>query len=123
MKKHLSSIFFTLLLVAACATLSFAQSLSGDWEISLNTPIGPAQSKASLKHEGENLSGRIKTQFGEFPISGTLKDADVTLKYTISADGNSLTVTLKGKLDGETMKGSADFESAGEGDWTAKKAK
>jgi hypothetical protein len=41
----------------------------------------------------------------------------------ISADGNSLTVTLKGKLEGETMKGSADFETAGEGDWAAKKAK
>jgi hypothetical protein len=122
MKKQFSSIFFTLL-VAACATFAFAQSLSGDWDISLNTPIGPAQSKASLKHEGENLSGTIKTQFGEFPISGTLKGADVTLKYTISADGNELTVTLKGKLDGETMKGSADFSSAGEGDWTAKKAK
>jgi hypothetical protein len=122
MKKHFSSIMFTLM-VAACATFAFAQSLSGDWEISLNTPIGPAQSKASLKHEGENLSGSIKTQFGDFPISGTLKDADVTLKYTISADGNSLTVTLKGKLEGETMKGAADFESAGEGDWTAKRAK
>jgi hypothetical protein len=105
------------------AKLAFAQSLSGDWDISLNTPIGPAQSRASLKHEGENLSGRIKTMFGEFPISGTLKDKDVTLKYTISADGNSLTVTLTGKLEGETMKGSADFETAGEGDWTAKKAK
>ena len=122
MKKHFSSIMFALM-VAACATFAFAQSLSGDWEISLNTPIGPAQSKASLKHEGENLSGSIKTQFGDFPISGTLKDADVTLKYTISADGNSLTVTLKGKLEGETMKGAADFESAGEGDWTAKRAK
>jgi hypothetical protein len=123
MKKQFSAIFFTLLLVAVCATFAVAQSLSGDWDISLNTPIGPAHSKASLKHEGENLSGKIKTQFGEFPISGTLKDADVTLKYTISADGNTLTVTLKGKLDGDTMKGSADFESAGQGDWTAKKAK
>jgi hypothetical protein len=123
MKKQFSSIFFILLFAAACATFSYAQSLSGDWDISLNTPIGPAQSKASLKHEGENLSGRIKTQFGEFPISGTLKGADVTLQYTISADGNELTVTLKGKLDGETMKGGADFGSAGEGDWTAKKAK
>lgn len=122
MKKQLFSIISTLL-VAACATFAFAQSLSGDWDISLNTPIGAAQSKASLKHEGENLSGSIKTQFGEFPISGTLKDKDVTLKYTISADGNSLNVTLTGKLEGETMKGSADFETAGEGDWTAKKAK
>ena len=121
MKKHFASIFFTLLLVTSCATLSFAQSLSGDWEISLNTPIGPAQSKASLKQEGENLSGKIKTQFGEFPISGTLKDADVTVRYTISADGNQLTVTLKGKVDGDTMKGSADYGSVGEGDWTAKK--
>jgi pimeloyl-ACP methyl ester carboxylesterase len=123
MKRQFSSILFTLLFVVACAAFSFAQSMSGDWEISLNTPIGPAQSRASLKHEGENLSGRIKTQFGEFPISGTLKGADVTLKYTISADGNELTVTLKGKLDGDTMKGSADFGSAGEGDWTAKKVK
>jgi hypothetical protein len=123
MKKHFSSIFFTLLLVTSCATLSFAQSLSGDWEISLNTPIGPAQSKASLKQEGENISGKIKTRFGEFPISGTLKGADVTLKYTISADGNQLIVTLKGKVDGDTMKGSADFESAGTGDWTAEKVK
>ena len=123
MKKHFSSIFLALLFVTASATFAFAQSLNGDWDISLNTPIGPAQSKASLKHEGENISGRIKTMFGEFPISGTLKGTDVTLKYTISADGNELTVTLKGKLDGETMKGSADYGSAGEGDWTAKKVK
>ncbi len=123
MKKHFSSIFFTLLLVAACGAFAFAQSLNGDWDVSINTPGGPADCNASLKHEGENLSGRIKTPHGEAPISGTLKGADVTLKYTISADGNSLTVTLKGKLDGETMKGSADYESAGTGDWSAKKAK
>ena len=121
MNKHVSSIVFTLMLVASSAPLASAQSLSGDWEISLNTPIGPAQSKASLKQDGENISGKIKTQFGEFPISGTLKGADVTLKYTISADGNTLTVTLKGKLDGDTMKGSADFECARPGDWTAQK--
>jgi hypothetical protein len=66
MIRQFSSIFLALLFVTASATLSFAQLLSGDWEISLNTPIGPAQSKASLKHEGEHLSGRIKTQFGSF---------------------------------------------------------
>ena len=67
MKKHFSSIFFTLLLVTSCATFAFAQSLNGDWEISLNTPEGPVQNKASLKQEGEHLSGKIKTRFGEVP--------------------------------------------------------
>ena len=122
MKKHFSSIFCTLL-VAAYATFAFAQSLNGDWEILINTPGGPADCTAALKHEGENLSGTIKTPHGDAPITGTLKDNDVTLKFTVNVNGTELAVTLKGKLEGSELKGSADFGGQADGDWIAKKAK
>ena len=122
MKQHFSSIFLTLLLVAMCATFAHAQSLSGDWGIWINTPGGPADCTAALKHIGENLSGTIKTPHGDAPITGALKDKDVTLKFTVNVNGVELAVTLKGKLESGALKGGADFGGQEEGDWTARKA-
>ena len=121
MNKQLSSIFFTLLFVAACATLSFAQSVSGNWDTTITSPQGAGKSQLALKQEGEALSGTIKSELGELPVKGTLKGKDIKLTFSVKFQDNDLLITLSGKLDGDALKSDADFGGLAQGDWAGKK--
>lgn len=119
MRKPFFSALFTLLFILTSATVSFAQSLSGTWEATITSPQGAGKSQLSLKQEGETLSGMIKSEAGEVPIKGTIKGHDVKLMFSVKFQDNDLPITLSGKLDGEALKGAADFGGFAEGEWSA----
>jgi hypothetical protein len=118
MKKLLYSMAASLLFVLAFATFTMAQSIDGDWDITVVSPQGERKTKVNLKQTGENINGTM----GPYAITGSVKGADVTLKYTVKFQDNDLPITMTGKLTGDAMGGKADFGGFAEGDWTAKKA-
>ena len=96
--------------------------ISGVWNVNVETPAGSGTPVFTLKQEGEKLTGTYKGQFGEAPVTGTVKGGDVMLSLKVSAQGEEITVTYTGKITGkDTMGGKAVFGSLGEGTWTAKK--
>jgi len=119
--KRLFPSILALILLPLFVILTAAQSADGDWEITLNTPGGSRQSKATFKQDGEKLSGVFKNERGEVPCQGTLKDKEIKLSYTIKYQDQDMTITLTGKIDGDSMAGKADFGGLAEGDWTAKR--
>jgi hypothetical protein len=74
----------------------------------------------TLKQEGDKLAGTYKGQFGEKDVTGTVKDGAVEIRFELQ-DGADAVYT--GKIDGETMKGTADYAGQASGDWTAKRKK
>ncbi|MGH9141945.1 MAG: hypothetical protein ACRD2I_12505, partial [Vicinamibacterales bacterium] len=87
------------------ATPVFAQpDISGDWDITVNSPQGANTTPATFKQDGEKLSGMFKSPQGTLPFdSGSMAGTDVTFTFTISFQGTPLPITLSGKVDGETM--------------------
>jgi hypothetical protein len=107
---------------AAQAPSGGAANISGVWNFAVETQAGSGSPTFTFKQDGETLTGTYKGQFGEAPLTGTVKGADVKFTVKVNAQGQDLTVTYAGKIDGkDSMKGSASFGEMGEGTWTAKR--
>lgn len=99
-----------------------AVNISGAWDFTVETSGGSGSPSFTFKQEGENLTGTYKGQFGEAPLTGTVKGDDVKFSVKISAQGQSLTVVYSGKVTGkDSMKGTVALGDLGEGTWTGKK--
>jgi hypothetical protein len=101
----------------------FAQTnVAGDWEVTINSPQGSNTAIASLKQDGDKVSGVLKNQMGELPFEGaTITGDELKFTFTVNFQGTPLPITLTGKVKGTTIDGKADFGGMAEGDWTAKR--
>src|SRR5262245_13609446 len=115
------------MLVASLALLlaapAFAQtSVTGDWDVSLTSPQGTNSVKVTLTQDGEKVKGLFKTQMGELPFEGTLTGSDLKFSYILPFQGQMIEITMTGKVEGESITGTANFGGMAEGNWTAKRA-
>jgi hypothetical protein len=122
--KRLVCVLSALVCALALAVSAMAQSpnVTGDWDVTLNTPQGAVEVKASLKQDGEKLSGAMKSPRGETPIDGTVKGKEIKFKYTIKFQDQDMVITMSGNLEGDTVKGDVDFGGLAQGDWSGKRA-
>jgi len=118
------SCLLTLLVVFAFvgAPVRAQTDITGDWQITVNSPMGPRTNPVSLKQEGEKVTGTFKSQAGEVPVNGTLVGDDLKLAFTVNVQGNPIDITLTGKVTGASIAGMANFGGLGEGEFTAKPA-
>ncbi len=100
----------------------YAANVSGEWNLSVDTPNGTATPAVTFKQDGEALTGTYKGRYGEVPVKGTIKDNEIKFTVTISIQGQDLEIVYSGTVDGDTMKGKATFGDMGEGTFTGKKA-
>jgi len=111
------SIFVLFLSVAHARPQS---SVAGTWELTVESPRGKSTSMLTIKQEGDKLSGVIKGRNGERPLESiALKGNEITFTITISAQGQDLLITYKGKVEKDSMKGDADFGGFASGAWSA----
>jgi hypothetical protein len=116
------SIALSLALFAAAPAFS-QTTISGDWDVTVNSPQGANTTLVTFKQDGEKISGVFRSPRGELPFEGgTLTGGELKFTFTITTQGMQLPITLTGKIEGETMAGKADFGGFAEGDWTAKRA-
>jgi hypothetical protein len=95
--------------------------VTGDWQITVNSPMGARTTPLSLKQDGEKVSGSFKSAAGELPVTGTLVDNELKLAFTLNVQGNPIDISLDGKVAGESITGMAQFGGFGEGEFTAKR--
>jgi hypothetical protein len=99
-----------------------AIDVSGTWGLEVNTPAGTGTPTLVLNQDGEKLSGMYKSnQFGEAPITGTLKGNTINFAFDLNIEGNAVTVTYTGTVEKDTMSGSLKFGEYADGTFTGKK--
>lgn len=106
--------------VMALGTGVFAQSVSGVWDLAINGPQGPIAATATLKQDGEKVTGSIDTPQGTAEMTGTLKGKALSLAFTVPGPNGNLDIKVNGEVDGASIKGIIDF-GMGMADFTAKK--
>lgn len=116
--KKITALLFLLLLTALAI---HAQSVAGDWAGSLNTPGGEVPLKFNLVVDGEKLTGTVHRAAGDTALTGTIKGSDITFAYAINYNGNDLTLTYTGKVTGDSMSGTVDFNGQASDNWSAKR--
>jgi hypothetical protein len=100
--------------------------VDGTWAWSIQTQNGQSfEQKAKLKQEGDKVTGVIMGRNNqETPIKeGKVKDGEVTFDVTRERQGQSVTTHYKGKVDGDTIKGTTEREGGQSREWMAKRAK
>jgi len=123
MKRMLCAIFaLACAVVLSVSAMAQAPDVTGDWDVTINSPQGQYQVKGSFKQEGEKLTGAMKGQGVSFPLEGAVKGKEIKFKYTVKFQDQDLVITLSGNVDGDAMKGDADFGGFAQGDWNAKRA-
>jgi len=96
-------------------------SLTGPWEVTIDSPQGAMSIDADLKQDGEALTGVITSPMGTVELKGTFKNGELSFSYSVPLQGQNLDITMTGKLAGETIDGLVAIAGLGEVPWKAKR--
>jgi hypothetical protein len=121
-----------LALAVSCLPLTaWAQekpNATGTWLVKFMTPDGNTiEYTLKLKQDGEKLAGVAIREDRESPIDkGTIKANEVSFQTTREVGGQKIVATYKGKLAGDTIKGTITAKVGDQDftiDWEAKRDK
>jgi hypothetical protein len=97
--------------------------VTGVWDMSVETPNGTIENVATLKQEGEKLTGTLASQMGEIGMEGTVVGNEIKWVLNIDMGGQQVSIAFAGKVEGETMAGVFEMGGMGTAGWSAKKRK
>jgi len=113
----------TVLLVALAlpAVMVAQQSAAGMWRVEFVTPLGQVGVNMTINQSGTKLTGQVTDEFGEWAIDGRITGDQVTVAWSVPEDGKMLEITMKGKLEGNVITGTAKLGDVGEGPLSARR--
>ena len=107
--------------LALSATAAAQQSVAGLWRVEFVTPLGQVGVNMTINQSGARLTGHVTDEFGEYEITGRIADGQVTVVWSVPEDGKMLEITMRGKLEGNLITGTAQLGDVGEGPLSARR--
>lgn len=99
-----------------------AIDVSGTWIAQITTPDVSASPTIVLKQDGEKLTGEYQSsQYGNFPLEGTIKNGKIEFGFSMNIEGNSLAVSFSGTAEKDALKGDVAYGDFTQGTFTATK--
>ena len=66
-----------------------------------------------LKQDGDKITGQYHSQqYGQFPLTGTLKDGKIELTFVMAVEGNNINVRYSGTVDKDAITKSPDASAS-----------
>jgi hypothetical protein len=118
-KSGLTMAFAVIALIVMQA--SRAADVTGTWIMAVQTSAGSGSPTFTLVQKGDAISGTYKGQLGEAPVTGTMSGNDITLEFSVDAQGQNLTIKYTGKVDGKSVSGNVTLGAFGSGTFTGTK--
>ena len=116
-----------LAIVAMAGIARADDSATGTWKWTVMAGGNSRDVTLKLKQDGDKLTGTISGRNNDTEITdGSYKDGTVTFSVVRERNGNKFTTKYSGKLSGDTIKGTTEFERNGQTqsrDWEAKREK
>lgn len=82
--------------------------ISGEYSVTVDTPIGQQEGSLTLKEENGSLSGTLTNSKGTFDFSdGTVDGNEVHFTTKIKTPMGRLKAKVSGKVDGDRFEGKA----------------
>lgn len=116
-----------IVLVAACTSAPTepdapkAAGVAGAWLLTVESPMGTRENEAVFVQDGQQLTGVIKGQRGETPLTGALTGDAIKFGINVTIQGQNLNIDYSGTVTGDTMGGTVVFGDFGDGKWTGKR--
>jgi hypothetical protein len=118
---HTRLVVLVAVLAAFVAPVVAQPSAAGEWKVNFVVPTGTKFVNMVINQQKTTLSGTVINEDGEFPLTGTIIDDQVTVVWTVPEDGKLMEITMKGKLAGNLITGTAKLGNVGEGSLTARR--
>ena len=96
-------------------------SVAGLWRVEFVTPLGQVGVNMTINQSGTRLTGQVTDEYGEWAIDGRISGDQVTVVWSVPEDGKMLEITMKGKLEGNVITGTAKLGDVGEGPLSARR--
>lgn len=109
--------------VFAAAVSAEPANVAGKWNVTLQLESITGHPVILLKQDGEKLTGTYEGRYGQSELKGSIKEKDIEFTVSIVAEGMQTQGVFAGKVDGDTMSGDVSYEGAGDGTWSATRAK
>ncbi|HEX5479584.1 MAG TPA: hypothetical protein VFY79_07675 [Dehalococcoidia bacterium] len=88
-------------------------AVDGTWNLTLNTPMGAQTPTLTLAANGDALTGKLDGPQGAADIEdGKVEGNDVS--WAITVPQMAMTITFKGTVSGDSMKGNASLGAFGD---------
>jgi hypothetical protein len=108
-------------LVVSASLLAQQRDVTGLWRVEFVTPLGQVGVNMTINQTGAKLTGHVTDEYGEYEIAGRIADSQVTVVWSVPEDGKMLEITMKGKLEGNVITGTAKLGDVGEGPLSARR--
>lgn len=97
--------------------------VTGDWELTVQTPRGDRTQQVHFEQDGENLTVTMEGRRGPIEAKGSVKGNDIEWSFTRETPRGEFTMTYTGTVEGDTMSGEVQMGDFGTGEWSAKRIK
>ena len=122
MKVH--KIFLPIALVLICLITVLAADATGKWTATISTQIGEQAYTYTFKVEGEKLTGKASSQFGDLDITdGKVKGDDISFVENAKYQDMAIRIEYKGKISGDEIKFMRQVGEFATEEFIAKRAK
>ena len=122
-----SSLLLSLATLVGCAAVTqdearpvpqTAQSVTGLWIVTVESPMGRDDMQTRLEQTGERLSGVMKTAGAEVPLQGSVNGEAIRFDMSLEVRGQSLRLEYAGIVRGDEMTGTVQFGPMGTGNFS-----
>jgi hypothetical protein len=96
--------------------------VAGTWDLSMQGRRGTMTQTLTIEEDGDKIKGTLQGPRGSSGFEGTVKGNDVQFTVKRETQRGEFEMEYSGKVDGDTMKGSARMRSF-DIDWSAKRRK
>jgi hypothetical protein len=109
--------------IFAAAVSAEPANVAGKWNVTLQLESITGHPVILLKQDGEKLTGTYEGRYGQSELKGSIKEKEIEFTVSIVAEGMQTQGVFAGTVNGETMSGNVSYEGAGDGTWSATRAK
>jgi hypothetical protein len=123
-KKTFLALSLPLILLGTVYLAAAPVDIAGVWILTMQTPQGEMPAETTFTLEKDVLKVSMQGPQGmEMKGEGKIKDADIEWTLTISTPQGEFSLSFKGKVEGETMKGEVQMGDFGTSAFTGQKKK
>jgi len=121
MKKFYSLIAVLTLILTPTFLGAQDVDVTGDWEMTSQSPRGERTSDVRFEQDGEKLTVTMQIMGEEAKAEGTVKGNKIEWSVTRNTPRGDFTLSYSGTVEGNTMSGEAQIGDFGTMEWSAKK--
>jgi hypothetical protein len=101
----MNRLFAIAAMTALFAMIAMAADITGKWVGQVPGRQGTQETTFNFKQAGDQLTGTMTNQAGDFPIKeGKITGDDIAFKVTLEFNGNSIGLVFNGKVSGGELK-------------------